>query len=107
MELVREYFQRDENNLECLRQLDPEGFPNWYARCAQPRDCQPIGFDPDDAVFLLVVPPGTFKNILLYRGNYYVAPLGTEYPYVGLAKRMRGGNWVEFQVCFTNPPKVS
>lgn len=53
-----------------------------------------------------MVPPGTFKNILLYRGNYYVAPLGTEYPYVGLAKRMRGGTWVEFPVCFTNPPKI-
>jgi hypothetical protein len=87
MELVQVYLQREENNLELLRQLDSEGFPNGYPRAVQ-RDRQPIGFDPEDAVLLLMAPPETFKNILLYRGNYYVAPLGTRYPYVGQQARV-------------------
>ena len=104
MELVSFYLQREENNLGLLRDTDPEIFPRGYPRIVQ-RDRQPIVFDPEDADILLAAPPGTFANILSYRGNYYVAPLGSEYPYVGLIKKQKIGGVVCYPACFKQPPK--
>ena len=94
MELVREYRQRPKGN------LDPVIFSVGYSRIVQ-RPRQPIGFSLEDAGVLLMAPPGTFKNILLYRDNYYVAPHGSEYPYVGLK---RNGQ-TAVPACFKHPPR--
>ena len=99
MKLVAQRLHRTERNLDILRQADPELFTEGFARLVQPVARQPIVFDPEDAELLLVPPPGTFKNIMFYRGNYYVAPIDSEWPYVGLVRRKKSETQFAYLPC--------
>ncbi len=101
---MMDFFNRNSDNHNKLMDAAPDIF--FYDRRTLTHR-EPIVIKPTEIHKLLQLPRSLFKNILFYRGNFYVSPLDEPtYKFIGLTSpnSKRYPDWISMPVCVRQNP---
>lgn len=99
-----DFFNRNSDNHNKLMDAAPDIF---FSNRRTFTHREPIVIKPTEIHKLLQLPRSLFKNILYYRGNFYVPPLNEPtYKFVGLTSSScrRHPDWISMPVCVRQNP---